>query len=379
MEEEIIACIDDKNIKFLHTGQISKYVFPLKRSKAHNEGISHLIIRFFIIAKSKDSGTLYLVQKRSQKKESFPGYYTDSASGHVKYQKNLRLEDIKDDALRELEEEFGIHPKNVKNVKFYTLSPEKDKNITEIAYIFLGLVDVDVRLTPNEVELDAANSRFYTEKELKSILEEEEAIDYSKEIWEELININIYEKFENSTLLKRKENSSDIALFIGRFQPLHHGHIYIINQILRKHKKIKIGIGSSQLSYKKNDPFSGEERVEFIKTALESRNINSKRYEIYKIPDIFNAQKWVDHVISIVGEIDIVYSNSDWVRELFANKGFRVSKKIGIFKKKFNGTNIRNLIKEGDNSWRGLLPKEIVNLIKKFDGIERIRSLDNGD
>ncbi|TFF99196.1 MAG: hypothetical protein EU542_09270, partial [Promethearchaeota archaeon] len=98
MEEEIIACIDDKNIKFLHTGQISKYVFPLKRRKAHEEGISHLIIRFFIIANSKDSGTLYLVQQRSQKKESFPGYYTDSASGHVKYQKNLRLEDIKEDA-----------------------------------------------------------------------------------------------------------------------------------------------------------------------------------------------------------------------------------------------------------------------------------------
>jgi nicotinamide-nucleotide adenylyltransferase len=379
LEEEIIACIDDNNIKFLHTGQISKYVFPLKRSKAHEEGISHLIIRFFIIANSKDSGTLYLVQQRSQKKESFPGYYTDSASGHVKYQKNLRLEDIKEDALRELEEEFGINPKNVKNVKFYTLSPEKDKNITEIAYIFFGLVDADVRLSPDEDELNTVNSRFYTEEELKSILKEEDAVDYSKEIWKELISMDLFKKFEKSTALKSEKTSSDIALFIGRFQPLHHGHIYIINQILKKHKKIKIGIGSSQRSNEKNDPFTGEERVEFIKAALETRNISSQRYEIHKIPDIFNAQKWVDHVISIVGNIDIVYSNSDWVRELFTNKGYRVSKKVGIFKKKFNGTNIRNLIKDGDSKWRRLVPKEIVNLIKKFDGLERIRSLYNGD
>ena len=375
MKEEIIACIADEHIKFLHSGQISKYVFPLERSKAHKQGVSHLIIRFFIIAKSKDDGTLYLVQKRSQTKETFPGYYTDSASGHVKYRPNLSLKDIKNDALRELEEEFGISPKNVRHVQFFALSTEKNKNVTEIAYIFLGIVNSDLSLSPDKEELDIVNSRFYTEKELKTILEEKDAVDYSKEIWKELIDMDLRKKFNHLSNLKSKNYNSEVALFIGRFQPLHHGHIYIINYILKRYKKLKIGIGSSQLSYKKNDPFTGEERVTFIKSAMETRNVKANRYAIYKIPDIFNAQKWVNHVISIVGHIDIIYSNSDWVRELFINKGYRVGKKLGIFKKKFNGSNIRKLIKNGDNSWTRLVPKEIAKLIRKFDGLKRIRSL----
>ncbi len=376
MEEETIACIAEEHIKYLHSGQISKYIFPLDRRQAHKQGVSHLIIRFFIIAKSKDADKLYLVQKRSQSKETFPGYYTDSASGHVKYRPNLTLKDIKYDALRELEEEFGINPKKVKNVRFYSLSPEKNKNITEIAYIFLGTVESDIKLSPNEEELDTTKSRFYTEEELKSILKDEEAVDYSKKIWSKLITMNIHEIFNRTASpIKMDKSINNIAFFIGRFQPLHHGHIYIINYILKKHNKLKIGIGSSQLSYKKNDPFTGQERVIFIKKVMETRNINPNRYTIYQIPDVFNAQKWVDHLISIVGNIDIVYSNSDWVRELFNNKGFKIANKLGIFKKKYNSTNIRNLISKEDNSWTQLVPKEISTLIREFDGLKRIRSL----
>jgi nicotinamide-nucleotide adenylyltransferase len=377
VENEIIACIADEHIKFLHSGQISKYIFPLERSKAHKQGVSHLIVRFFIIAESKDSGILYLVQKRSQKKRTFPGYYTDSASGHVIYRLNLTLKDIKHDALRELEEEFGIPPKNVKRIQFYALSPEKNENVNEIAYVFLGLVDANLNLFPNNEELDKSNSRFYTKKELISILDKEKSIDYSKEIWEKLIDIDVHKKFNEFFNLNRESTSNDTALFIGRFQPLHHGHIYIINYILKHHNKLKIGIGSSQLSHKKNDPFTGNERVAFITTALEKRKVKHKRYAIYEIPDIFNAQKWVDHVLSIVGPIDIVYSNSDWVRELFINKGYKVGKKLGIFKKKYNSTNIRNLINDKEDTWTKLVPKEVVNLIKKFDGLNRIRSLYN--
>ena len=49
MNMEVIACISDENIKFLHSGQIEKYVFPMYREEAHKKGISHLIIRLFVI------------------------------------------------------------------------------------------------------------------------------------------------------------------------------------------------------------------------------------------------------------------------------------------------------------------------------------------
>ncbi len=372
MDKEILACIDKKNKKFLQTGQISKYIFPMERTEAHKKNVSHLITRFFILSIAPDGTISYLVQKRGKNKKAFPDYFTDSSSGHINWAINLDLIKIKKNALRELEEEFGIPPREVQKVIFYDLNTESD----EIAYIFLGIVDWNVPLRPDQNELDVRFSRFYTKTELEKLLEKEKCIDYSKKIWEKLLNANISSLFEKK-IEQSIEKKNGIALFIGRFQPLHHGHIYVIKQILKSKKKIKIGIGSSQLSHTINDPFTSDERKMFIKKALQKRGISSQRFTIYNIQDIYNAKKWVDHVISIVGEFDSVYTNSDWVRELFFDKGIKVEKKITIFKKHFNANNIRNLINKNDKKWKTLVPKEVVQLIEKFNGINRIKSLND--
>ncbi len=376
MEKEILACISDNNIKFLHSGQIAKYIFPVEREEAHEKKISHIITRLFVVSITPDKKILYLVQKRGKNKKSFPEFFTDSASGHVVYKRNLTLRDIEEEAKRELEEEFGIPPIAIDKLIFYDLNTEENKNTTEIAYVFLGLVKNNVQLKPNPNELQISESRFYTQSELIKLLQNEKTIEYTKTIWKKLLNTNLVEKFglyNNKT--KLTDSKRNVALFIGRFQPLHHGHIYVLNKIFKGYKKIKIGIGSSQLSKTKTDPFTSEERVSFINSALKVRNINPDRFEIFAIPDIFNANKWVDHVISIVGDFDTIYSNSDWVRQLFQNKGFIIGEKLEIFKKKYNATNVRKLISKENRNWTVLVPKEVVNLIKGYDGIQRIKSL----
>jgi len=376
MSEEIVACILDKNIRFLHSGQIAKYVFPMTRIKAHQKEISHLIIRFFVVSFSPNNQVLCLVQKRSKNKEIFPDYYTDSASGHVLYKKDLNLRDIEEEAKRELEEEFGIPPKSVEKLIFYDLISEEDKKSTEVAYVFLGLVKYNENLRPNPTELEIKESRFYDKSEMVNLLKNEKFVDHSKQIWLKILDMDLKVKFGlDIKTTKKKASEKEIALFIGRFQPLHHGHIYILTKILKNYKKLKIGIGSSQLSKIKSDPFNYEERVNFISSALKKRGINPNRFEIFPIPDIFNANKWVDHVTSIVGEFDIIFSNSDWVRQLFQNNGIQVGEKIEIFKKKYNGSNVRKLIYKENKNWTSLVPKEIVNLIEEFNGIERIKTL----
>lgn len=369
MEKELLACINEKNKKFLQSGQISKYIFPMERIEVHNKKISHLITRFFILSKTPKGELLYLIQKRAKTKETFPEYFTDSSSGHIIWARNLDLNKIKKNAIRELKEEFGIPPRAIQKVLFYDINAEGD----EIAYVFLGIVDCDVSLNPNPKELDVKFSKFYNKAELETLLENESNIDYSKKIWKKLLNTNVLSLFEKE--IERTEVKNTTALFIGRFQPLHHGHIYVLKSILKSYKKVKIGIGSSQLSHTLNDPFTSEERKKFLNASLEKRGFSSKRYEIYYIPDIFNAKKWVDHVISIVGEFNSIFSNSNWVRELFFNKGIKVEKKLSIFRKQFNANNIRNLIIRNDKKWRTLVPNEVVELIEEFNGINRIKSL----
>jgi len=378
MNNEILACIDDENIKYLQSGQISKYIYPIERKEAHEKKISHLITRFFIISKSPEGEINYLVQKRSKSKSSYPGYFTDSSSGHIQWTRNLDLVNIKKNALRELEEEFGIPSKAIQKVRFYELGDEEDNKTKEIAYVFFGLVDYEIPLNPDPEELDIEQSRFYNKIELVNLLKNEKSVDHSRKIWRIILNTDIDSLFQNEMELK-VTRSNDVALFIGRFQPLHHGHIYVLRNILKSYKKVKIGIGSSQLSNTPNDPFTNAEREEFLNAVFKKRDISSNRYNIYYIPDIFNAKKWVDHVVSIVGEFNALFSNSDWIRALFQNKSFKVEKKIAIFKNKFNASNIRRLIIKNNRSWKPLVPKEVIELIEEFDGINRLKSLNTAD
>ncbi|MBY8990507.1 MAG: nicotinamide-nucleotide adenylyltransferase [Candidatus Lokiarchaeota archaeon] len=373
MKKEILACIKEENIKFLHSGQISKYIFPMERSLAHEKNITHLITRFFVISISPEGEILYLVQKRSKNKSSFPGYFTDSSSGHVLWAKNLNLISIKKDALRELEEEFGIPSKTIQEIRFYELSEEEDNGTKEISYIFFGLVDYRTPLNPDPKELDFEHSKFYTKEELENLLKNEKLVDHSEEIWRYILNYDINSLFREK--IKQKDSRKNTALFIGRFQPLHHGHIYVLRSILKTYNNVKIGIGSSQLANTFNDPFTNRERNEFIKAVFKKRQLSPKRYEIYEIPDIFDAKNWVDHVVSIVGDFNAIFSNSDWIRELFLKKGFTLGKKYAIFKRKFNASNIRRLIVKDDKTWKSLVPQEVIKLMEEFDGINRIKSL----
>lgn len=374
MVDEYLACIDEENIKYLHSGQIAKYIYPVERKRAHRERIAHLIVRIFIL--TKDGGDiLYLVQKRGKNKKGFPEYFTDSASGHVEYEDDMDLGVIQQNALRELEEEFGINPNQVEILKFHGLEIEKDKFTGEIAYLFFGMVNADVQLTPDHKELEVKDSKFYSKAELQEILSDENTVDYSKYIWKYLMERNIEDLFPSHSNLTKSEKKKKISLYVGRFQPFHKGHHKVIIEAIKQYKLLKIGIGSAQLSNQKNDPFSADERRKFIEGTLKEDGISKDEYEVYEIPDIFNAKKWVSHVEGIIGDFEVVISNSDWVRELFAKKGYILSEKKLYQKKEYNGTNIRNLIANDNESWKELVPNPVRDLIVQFNGISRIKDL----
>ncbi|MEF8849130.1 MAG: nicotinamide-nucleotide adenylyltransferase [Candidatus Thermoplasmatota archaeon] len=160
------------------------------------------------------------------------------------------------------------------------------------------------------------------------------------------------------------------ALFIGRFQPLHKGHLKILEKISKKYEKIIIVIGSAQYNHTKKNPFTAEERKKMIKQTLKEKNITN--YEIYLIPDIHNPPKWVEHVNSIVPGYDIVVSNSEFNKDLFKKAGYKVMGTSLFNRDKYKGKEIRKRIKE-NKKWRHLVPKSTVKIIENIDAIKRIK------
>ncbi len=74
----------------------------IARDEAHEKGILHRTVHVWVVRKACDQ-TQLLVQKRSMKKESYPGKLDTSAAGHI-----LAGDEPLPSAIRELYEELGI-------------------------------------------------------------------------------------------------------------------------------------------------------------------------------------------------------------------------------------------------------------------------------
>lgn len=159
------------------------------------------------------------------------------------------------------------------------------------------------------------------------------------------------------------------ALFIGRFQPFHNGHMEVIKEILRDNESITIVIAGPEKPDEKN-PFSFEEREEMIKKVLEKEEID---YETHEILDLNNDEKWSENIKKI-GKFKVAYSRNPWTISCLKKAGIPVKKHKFYERYKNCGRVIRERIPEG-KEWKDLVPKEVYEYLMKINGGERIRKL----
>ncbi len=165
------------------------------------------------------------------------------------------------------------------------------------------------------------------------------------------------------------------AFYIGRFQPYHNGHQYVLERIAETADEIVIGVGSAQLSHEPANPFTAGERVLMITTALES--VDCRTYVI-PIEDIRRNALWVAHVRSMTPPFDIIYSSNPLVVRLFNEEGAKVLSPAMYERESYNGTEIRRRIVRGD-TWEHLVPTPVVRVIREIDGVERLRQIVKND
>ena len=211
------------------------------------------------------------------------------------------------------------------------------------------------------------------------------------------------------------------GLLIGRFQPFHLGHLHVLHYPLGSVDNLWIGIGSSNKSNEKENPFSVDERREMITSSLlEGEDLffgdlelqsdgslnhvmTDQTIKIFNIPDVDNHEKWTFEIDKIVPAYDVVYTGDKFTKTLFEKRQIRVhttfpslyDKRLGISsdereqdldrlelpepewwedREKFSGTNIRNLIIE-DKNWRDLVPQGTRNVLDSVNAKERLKNL----
>ena len=131
--------------------------------------------------------------------------------------------------------------------------------------------------------------------------------------------------------------SKKYAIFVGRFQPYHQGHISLIMQ------KINEGIPAlimvRDIAPDEKNPFTTEQTVEMIEKYHESKGHD---VQVIIIPDMesVNFGRGVGYEINEFTPPE----NIGWI----------------------SATGIRNSIKEGNNDWRTLVDESIQEDVEKY-------------
>ena len=168
------------------------------------------------------------------------------------------------------------------------------------------------------------------------------------------------------------------ALFIGRFQPFHKGHLYAVRKILEEAEELIIVVGSAQMSHELDNPFTAGERIEMIRRALDAEGVDRSRYMLIPISDAPAHTVWVSMVKSQTPEFDVVYTNQPLTRRLMLEAGYEVRGIELHERERYEATEIRRRILAGED-WRNLVPEEVYRYLLEIDGVGRIRDLAKSD
>jgi nicotinamide mononucleotide adenylyltransferase len=132
------------------------------------------------------------------------------------------------------------------------------------------------------------------------------------------------------------------AVFIGRWQPMHNGHIWLFNQKLDKGIPILIMIRDIESDDK--NPFTSEETQRLIHKIFEGKQVKTMI-----IPDI-ESVNWGRGVGYEVNE----FEPPDDIKQISA-------------------TFIRNSIKEGNDEWKNFVPEtihtDVYEYLNEFYGV----------
>ena len=144
------------------------------------------------------------------------------------------------------------------------------------------------------------------------------------------------------------------TLLVGRFQPLHLGHLSVIQQ----YPDLVIAIGSSKDSGTAENPLTVAERRLCLEQVFTG--------PIVEVPDIHDDDHWVEHLLKIVytatPTVEQVVSGNPWTIRLCQAAGLKVVQiqpTIAV-----SGTQIRQWIRQHNPIWKQYVPKVIQPIIE---------------
>lgn len=168
------------------------------------------------------------------------------------------------------------------------------------------------------------------------------------------------------------------ALFIGRFQPFHMGHLHVLRHILRDYTHVVIAVGSTQEDYTEKNPLTEKERVVMIERLFKQIGLSKSSYKVVSVPDINTNSLWPDYVARKCGKFDYAVTASPLNKLLFRDSGYRVESYPIYQRRLFSGAEIRGRMLAGKD-WAMLVPASVLVFLNEIDLQNRVKKIASSD
>lgn len=158
------------------------------------------------------------------------------------------------------------------------------------------------------------------------------------------------------------EKKYKVGIVIGRFQPFHKGHKYLIEKALENVEKLYIGIGGANLDDSDN-PYNSEKRKKFLREFIKEEGLKDKIIAVLPLNNHPDDSIWLKRLLKKTGHVEVVIGNNEWVNGIFENVGIPAIR-IGHLKRHlYEGTKIRDLMRK-NKKWEDRVPNYLGSLIK---------------
>ena len=174
-------------------------------------------------------------------------------------------------------------------------------------------------------------------------------------------------------------------IVLGRFQPFHKGHGYLVNSAfdLAGDNELVIAIGSAGKGWESNNPWTLEERTAMVKSWLNEQNRSAT---IIGINDINDPPNWVKHATEFHGE-GVLVTSDESTKKLYEESTFPVEYVDLSNRENYEGWRVRQTLLMlstvyDDEAVKAVLsasiPKSVVDWLVDNDAIFRLSTMVSG-
>ena len=164
-----------------------------------------------------------------------------------------------------------------------------------------------------------------------------------------------------------------VGILVGRFQPVHRGHVQAKEFSLENSNKLFVVVGSAEKSNQKRNPFTFEERKKMIELAINEKELQDN-ISIIPINDANNHTEWISSIKNTIGEYNLIFTNDELTEKLFKKDETRVINVPLLDRNILSATEVRKRL-ELDKEWKSLVIPEIANYLTEINAVERMKSI----